>query len=387
MGIHGELSVLLDPIIFGAMTLPNRVVMAPLATNFAEPDGRVSSRQCSYYRERAKGGVGTVVVEAASVREDATISPAQIGIFNDKFIPSLELLARAIRDEGSVALIQICHGGPKAQGPKAVPVSVSGIGVVRDKAPKELSSEELRTIGGDFVEAARRARDAGFQGIELHAAHFYLLSASLSPFTNTRTDEYGGSLENRTRLTRQIVEETKDRLGEGFHVWVRINGFEAFEGGLDLRETRQIAALLERAGADAIHVSAYAASVSKETASVSLIPVGSIPGRDAEPGIFLDYASAIKEAVQVPVVAVGRLHDPKVASGALREGKCDLVALGRQLFSDPHWVSKVREGRVDEIVLCLCCMNCHMAFMRGEQVSCVQNLNLFGEPLYKKRDG
>jgi 2,4-dienoyl-CoA reductase-like NADH-dependent reductase (Old Yellow Enzyme family) len=237
----------------------------------------------------------------------------------------------------------------------------------------------------EFVLAAKRAWSAGFDGVELHAAHLYLLSASISPFTNRRTDEYGGSIGNRARLTREIVEDIKRELGADFPVCVRINGCEALQPGLTLEEGQRVAGILAEAGADAIHVSAYTLPISRRIRRMVRIRVGAIPLKDTPPGPFLDYALAIKRIVDVPVIAVGKLDDPVLAAMALVEGKCDMIALARQLLCDPYWVRKVEDGRAGEIVRCGYCMTCHTAQQRGEEVRCIQNLNICGPPIYRAR--
>jgi 2,4-dienoyl-CoA reductase (NADPH2) len=242
---------------------------------------------------------------------------------------------------------------------------------------------ELRKVRRDFVVASWRARRAGFDGVELHAAHFYLLSASISPFTNKRRDEYGGSIVNRSRLTRETIEDIKAELGAEFPVWVRINACEELDPGLSLEEGQQVASIIAEAGADAIHVSAYTLPINKRVTGTVRIPVGAIPLKETPPGPFLDYAAAIRRVVDIPVIAVGKLDDPVLAAGALVDGKCDMIALARQLLCDPYWAQKVDEGRDEEIVHCRYCMTCHTAQQRGEDVGCAQNLNLYGQPVYK----
>ena len=370
---------------FGSVTARNRVVMAPMVTNFASPDDEVTDRQVAFYAERARGGSGTIVVESSPVRRDVRISARQIGSYDDGFISGLARLAHAIQSEGAVALLQLVHGGPKILSSAGLRTeSVSAVGIRKGDVPHMLTVTELRHVRREFVSAARRVRLAGFDGLELHAAHFYLLSASLSPFTNKRSDEYGGSIVNRARLTREIVEEIKAELGADYPIWVRINACEAVQPGLDLEEGQQIATILTEAGADAIHVSAYTLPINRKIAAMLKIRVGAIPLKDTPPGPFVDYASAIKRVVNVPVIAVGKLDDPKLAVKALVGGKCDMIALARQLLCDPYWAHKVEDGRAEEIVHCKYCMTCHTAQQRGEDLRCSQNLNLFAEPIYKR---
>ena len=376
---------LFEPITFSGRTAGNRVVMAPMVTNFAGQDDIVTDRLIGYYTERARGGVGTIVVEASSIGKTVRIAKHQVGAYDDRFIPGLSRLAGAIRDAGAVALLQLCHGGPKILTEAGLTtVSVSAVGVRTGDVPRALSIEEFRRVRRDFVAAARRAQAAGFDGIEIHAAHFYLLSAAISPFTNQRKDRYGGDIENRSRLTREVVEDVKGALGDGFSVWVRINACEKMENGLSLEEGARAAALISESGADVIHVSAYATPVAKHAKTVLRIPVGGGPQKDSPPGFYLPYAGAVKKAVPVPVVAVGKLDDPELSSKAISHGTCDMIALGRQLLCDPYWALKVKEGREDEIVHCDYCAVCHHALISDKEIICAQNSNLFGKPVYSR---
>lgn len=385
--MKNDKQMLFEPIQFASLVAKNRVVMAPMVTNFATEDDAVTDPQITYYTERARGGVGTIVVEASNIREDVRISARQIGSHNDRFIPGMSRLAQSIKAEGVISILQLCHGGPKilpASGSQTV--SVSAVGVRVDDVPRVLSVAELGQVRQDFVAAAGRARKAGFDGVEIHAAHLYLLSAAISGFTNKRTDEYGGSLENRVRLTREIVEEIKNEHAADLAVWVRMHGCEGLEQGLSLEEAQQVAGILADAGADAIHVSAYSIPIGPAFKGKLSIPVGGAPLKDTPPGPFLDYAAAIKRTVSVPVIAVGKLDDPELAESALIDGKCDLVALGRQLFCDPYWTRKIAEGRAGEIVHCKYCMTCHIAQQTGKNVRCAVNRNLCGAPFYKRDD-
>ena len=225
-----EKNRIFEPSTFGTVTSRNRVVMAPMVTNFATTDGEITDRQVTYYAERARGGVGTVIVEASAIHQAVRAFERQVGVYDDRLLSGLSLLAGAIKAEGAVSLLQLHHAGPKINpGIGLHPVSVSPVKIREGDLPRQLSIQELEQVRRDFVAAARRARSAGFDGVELHAAHFYLLSASISPYSTKRNDAYGGNTLNRTRLTREIIEDIKGELGAGYPVWVRINGCEALE--------------------------------------------------------------------------------------------------------------------------------------------------------------
>jgi 2,4-dienoyl-CoA reductase-like NADH-dependent reductase (Old Yellow Enzyme family) len=370
------LSVLFEPVQFAAIEAKNRIVMAPMVTNFASNDDTITDRHIDYYTKRARGGVGTVVVEAAMVERVARISKRQIGIYDDRFIKGFSRLTKAIRGAGALALLQVCHGGPKTLPEAGMPVaSVSPIGVRKGDIPGELTIADLNKVRRRFVDACRRARRAGFDGVELHAAHFYLLGASISPFTNCRRDDYGGSIANRTRLTREIIRDIKESIGADFPVWVRINACESVAPGLNLEEGCRVASMLAEAGADAVHVSAYTLPINKKIKPTMNIPVGAIPVHSTLPGPFLDYAEAIKEVVDVPVVAVAKLDAPDLAAAAVADGKCDFIALGRQMICDPEWAKKVKQRQLEKIRHCKYCMTCHTAQQRGEPIWCAQDKN------------
>lgn len=379
---------LFEPVSFGRITAKNRIVMAPMVTNFAEADDTVSDRLVSYYAERARSEIGTIVVEASPVRDTARIARCQVGSYDDRFVPGLSRLAETLAAAGAVSLLQLVHGGPKIMtGTGLSTVSVSSVGVQSGDVPRALSVEELRQVRRDFVSAARRCRQAGFDGVEIHAAHFYLLSAALSPFTNRRDDAYGGGIENRSRLTREVVEDIKSALGDDFCVWVRINACEKMASGLQLEDGVRAAARIAESGADAVHVSAYAVPIKGKVAAKLSIPVGGGPNKDTPPGPYLPYAAAVKKAVPVPVIAVGKLNDPALAEKALSDKTCDLIAIARQLLCDPYWALKIRDGREAETVRCKYCRTCHNALYSGQAIVCSQNLNLFGKPAYKQQEG
>ena len=377
-------SKMFEAVKFGGATSRNRLVMAPMVTNFAGPDNAITDRQVDYYAERARGGVGTIIVEASVIQKTVRAFERQVGVYDDRFIPGLSQLARAIQAEGAAAVIQLHHAGPKINSKIGLqPVSVSPVAIRDGKVPRQLSFAELRQVPRDFAAAALRAGKAGFDGVELHAAHMYLLSASMSPYTNKRTDAYGGDIHGRTRLTREVIEEIKSALGPEYPVWVRMHGCEALKPGLDLEACQQAATIYAEAGADVIHVSAYTLSTKKIAIAGLVTAVGGGPTKETPPGPFLDYAGAIKEAVDIPVVAVGKLDDPSLAGSAISEGKCDMVALGRQLLCDPYWPVKTQEGREEEIVHCKYCETCHKALYDSTDIFCSQNLNLYGKPRYK----
>ena len=365
-------SPLSRPIALGGVSIRNRLLMAPLTTNYGDERGAVTEKTLSFYEERARGGAGALIFEAVSVNPRTRLVVRQHGLHDDVFLPGLREVTRRVHAHGAAIFVQLCHGGAKAG--SAInglqPLSASEVPVKVSDIPRAMSREQISRAIEDFATAALRAREAGFDGVELHAAHFYLLSAFLSGYFNRRTDEYGGCVENRARLTCRVIQAVKGRAGEGYPVICRIHGREALPGGIDEAEARQIARLLADAGADALHVSAATLPVNPKLASSFAIQVGGPPTKQVPAGCYLPYAAAVKDAVGVPVIAVGKLNEPSVAEGVVRDGIADAVAIGRGLIADPYLPEKILAGRWNEIVRCEDCLTCHTTLQTQRDVNC-----------------
>jgi len=366
---------LFEPGRIGSLELKNRLVMPPMATNFALKDGTVTDRQIDYYEERAKGGVGLVIVEITCV--DSPVGKGtvrQIAIDDDRFIPSLSKLAEAIKRHGAKAAIQIHHAGRQTSAKLTghQPVAPSPIPVPEGEQPRELTLSEIATLVDRFAEAAERAKRAGFDGVEIHGAHGYLVSQFLSPLSNRRQDTYGGSVENRARFLLEVIEAIRKRVGRDYPVWCRLSAMEiGVEGGITLEETQAVAQLAEKAGVDAIHVSAHQVSPARR------------PPMAQPQCIFVPLAEGIKKVVSVPVITVGRIP-PELGEGVLRDGKADFISIGRALLADPHLPQKVAMGRMEDITPCICCLTCLDSIRwRREGVCCVVNPTLGREREYE----
>jgi 2,4-dienoyl-CoA reductase-like NADH-dependent reductase (Old Yellow Enzyme family)/thioredoxin reductase len=363
-----DLSHLFRPLKIRSMELKNRVVMAPMVTNYATKDGAVTGRLIDYIVARAWGGVGLIEAEASYVRPDGRALANQLGIYKDGLVPGLRELTRLIHEGDTKIALQIHHAGrqttraitgvqPVAPSPLADPSTGS--------LPRELAVEEIHELRGAFIQAARRAREAGFDAVEVHGAHGYLITQFLSPFSNRRADEYGGNMEGRLRFAVEIVRGIRQAVGDDFPILFRLSADEYVLGGLDLPQSQAIAAALQEAGVDAFSVSAG------NYASPGLIFT---PAMELDRALFVPLARGIKEAVSVPVIAVGRLHDPEIASRVIAQGEADLVALGRALLTDPGWVEKAQRGEVDEIKPCISCNQaCINYLLLGQPVSCLVN--------------
>jgi 2,4-dienoyl-CoA reductase-like NADH-dependent reductase (Old Yellow Enzyme family)/thioredoxin reductase len=366
---------LFEPGRIGSMELKNRLVMPPMATNYALKDGSVTQRQIDYYAERAKGGVGLVIVEISCV--DSPVGKGavkQICIDDDRFIPDLSKLAEAVKRHGAKAAIQIHHAGRQTSSKLTghQPVAPSPIQGRRGEQPRELALLEIATLVSRFAEAAERAKKAGFDGVEIHGAHGYLISQFLSPLSNQRQDAYGGSVENRARFLLEVIEAIRGRVGRDYPVWCRLSAMEiGVEGGITLEETQVVAQMAEKAGVDAIHVSAHQVGPARR------------PPMAQPPCLFVPLAEGIKEVVSVPVITVGRIP-PELGEGVLRDVKADFISIGKALLADPHLPQKVAVGEVADITPCIYCLTCLDSISwRKEGVCCVVNPTLGREREYE----
>lgn len=370
---------LFEPIKIGRMELKNRMVMAPMVTQYTHPDGTVSDRLVEYYARRARGGVGLVIVEMAAVEKEGIAFSNQLRIDEEKYWRGLKILASRIQAEGAKAALQIHHAGrqssARASGRK--PVAPSPIPCpLMGEMPEELSAEGIDTLVEKFGEGGGRAKELGFDAVEIHGAHGYLICQFLSPLSNRRQDEYGGDLNGRSRFAREILRSVRRRVGPGFPVFFRLSGEEHVEGGLTLEETPGMARLLEQAGADAIHVSAGCYGAFEWVVQPMWF----------SRGCLVEAARWIKQSVNIPVVAVGRINDVQLAEGILRENKADLIAMGRPLIADPDLPLKAMEGREREIRKCLACNACiSEVFYQAHPLVCSINAEVGREGSWQEK--
>ena len=374
-----KLDELFKPSKIGSMALANRVIMAPMYTQIADENGCVSDRLCAYYEERARGGMGLIIVENTAVTrggESATREPA---IFDDTYLDGLSKLAGVIHKYGVKAAIQLHHAGRQRPAHLGQPVAPSPIACKFVKSqPRELKTEEADELVKQYAEGALRVKKAGFDAVEFHGAHGYLICQFLSAYTNKRTDKYGGSLENRMRFALDIVKKTRQKVGSRFPVLFRISAKEFVPEGLNLDQTKVIARALQDAGVDCVDVSAG----NYETGQWICQP-GWMPR-----GCLVPFAEEIKKNVSVPVIVAGRMVDPRLANKVLQEGKVDFIALGRPFLTDPQILIKAKEGRYDDIRMCMACCNCMDSLLRGQPITCSINAELGHEgskPLPAKR--
>jgi 2,4-dienoyl-CoA reductase-like NADH-dependent reductase (Old Yellow Enzyme family)/thioredoxin reductase len=359
------LEKLFSPYSIGSLKLENRIVMPPMATSYATPEGFVSDRLIAYYVERAKGGVGYINVEHTGIHEQGKASPKMLMINTDDHAEKIVNLVEAVHAAGGKIVIQINHAGrqtfSKVTGAPIVgPSAIPALPVM--ETPRELSVSEIEDLVVAYTIAAERVKKAGADGLELHMAHGYLICAFLSPCSNKREDQYGGDITGRARFALEIVRSIRQVVGADFPIICRLSADEYVEGGLNIKDTKQIAKLLEKEGADALHISACNA------ASNFL----NHPPYYVEEGVFVHLASAVKSEVDIPVITVGRIRNPVMADQIIRDEKADLVSMGRALIADPNLPKKAMQNQYDEIIPCISCNKC-VQTMRKDYLRCSVN--------------
>jgi 2,4-dienoyl-CoA reductase-like NADH-dependent reductase (Old Yellow Enzyme family)/thioredoxin reductase len=362
----------------GSMTVPNRIAMTAMGNHMARPGGEVSDIDVGFYATRAAGGVGLVILECLAIDyANGKGNVQQMSADDDRFIPGLKRLADAIHEQGSVVAAQIYHPGRQGIAELNGVESMMAPSDVECQAVHQpvhaMSKDEIDEVIAKFAAAARRCKTAGIDAVEIHGAHGYLITQFMSPYTNKRTDKYGGNLENRLRFLREIMEAIRTEVGPDYPIIVRISVDEHLEfvgaptEGIHLDEGIEIARHVEKFGADALDISCGI----YETMNTAWEPVG------FDEGWKIDGPARVKEVVNIPVIGVSVIRNPDYAEKILAEGKVDYVGSARQFFADPEWGVKIKEGRTDEIRRCISCMYCMETLMEaditGATVACAIN--------------
>ncbi len=347
--MNTDLKNLFSPVKIASMELNNRVVMPAIGTSYGNKDSTVSDRLVSYLERRAKGGAGLIITEVCAIDPRGKGFGREIGVWDDSFIPGLSRLTDAIHKYDTKIALQLHHAGRETM--KAVtgtdPEAPSAIpSAVLNQPVEAMTNERIKEIVKNYASGALRARQSGFDAVEIHGAHGYLLTQFLSPFSNSRDDEYGGSDENRARILIEIIKAVREKVGSEFPVIVRISADECIKNGYTIDFTRWLAPRLQEAGADAIHVSVGVYS------TPGFLTIASV---DTPEGFNLGRAAEIKKTVSVPVIGVGRITDPRMADEAIARGDADLISMGRQFLADPDFLIKAGEGRWKDIRQCLGC--------------------------------
>ena len=361
---------LLTPGKLAGLTLKNKMILPPMVTNYANLDGTVSQRFTDYYVARAKGGFGLIVIEAAAVDPLGKSFGNEAGFWEDSQIPSWKKLVDEIHAHGAKVFVQLYHPGRQTSAAVIgeAPVAPSPVPCpLIQEVPRELTIAEIWALIDKFRDAAVRAKGAGFDGVELHGAHGYLIAQFMSPDANKRFDEFGGDFIGRLKFPTEIVKRIKQACGKDFPITIKVSGDEHVHGGRAIQETRAVARQLEEAGIDGIEISlgTYASFV-----------YISGPGGALPPGYNVDHAAEVKKSVKIPVIAVGRIADPFIAEDILQTGKADFVAIGRAAIADPDFPNKIAEYNLGEISPCLGCnQGCVGQMLDAEimEVGCLVN--------------
>ncbi len=362
-----------DPIFqgqrLGNLTLPNRVVMTTVKLGYSSGRGEVTGRHTAFYVRRAEGGVGLITTESLFVQPNGRELPTQLGVHEDSLTDGLREMVTAVHGAGGRIMAHINHAG-RAANPKLVPeghlVSASDVTCPANKGiPRPLSRSEIDETVQAFADASRRARQAGFDAVEIPFSHGYLIHQFLSPHTNRRGDDFGGSFENRVRFGEKVLRAVRAEVGPGFPIVVRMNAVDYVEGGLDLAEAVLLAQRLAEGAVDALSVTS---GTMCESIPFCLYPAGTPEAH------LLPMAARVREASGLPVVVAGRIRSPKVARRALETGQADLIGLGRPFLADPDWVRKVEAGDEDSILLCAAChQGCLGELRKGAGTHCLVN--------------
>ncbi len=365
---------LFDPFTLKNTTLRNRIVMPGMDTNFGDEEGNIHEDTYRYYDLRARGGVGLVIVEAAYFDRRGAGTQNMLCLDSNRRISQFAGLAGTIKKHGARALLQIYHAGSQAASfmmglkpvaPSDVPFRMSG------EVPVPLTRREIGRLVRGYAKACLRARQAGFDGVEIHAGHGYLLNQFFSPLTNKRRDRYGGSFENRTRLHMEVLQAVRKACGEHFIIGYRLNGSDYIQGGIEVDYTCRLARRLESRGVDLINITGGIF----DSPGFPVVPYMSYPR-----GVFSEAAGAVKKALdKTPVCVVGRINTVDAAETVLQQGRADLVAVGRGLLADPFFPAKAREGKQEEIRYCIGCNACLDRIMTEQPVACSINPDLLGE--------
>lgn len=360
---------LFSPIKIGETVVKNRVFMPPISTNLADK-GYVTDALVAHYAARAKGGVGLIVTEVTTVEPTYIYLPGDMSIHDDSFIPGWKKLTEAVHQYDCKILPQLFHPAYMAFPIPGTPrlIAPSNVGPYYAKeAPRSVTKEELKVIIKQFGEAALRVKTAGADGVEIHAAHAHgLLGGFLSPLYNKRTDEYGGDISCRLRLTLEVIEEVRKMCGKDFIIDVRISGDEYTDGGLNINDMIYVSKTLEKAGVDMLHVSG----------GTTIARGSSIPAPGTKMGSHALLSEEIKKHVSIPVATVGRITEPWIADELIANDKADICMMGRANLCDAEFVNKAMNGHVEDIRPCIGCLRCLTGIMFGKRVSCTINPSL-----------
>lgn len=361
-----KLDNLFSPVKIGTLELKNRTVVSGMSPHFCK-NGMPTEQFIRYHEAKARGGWGLVFTEDIGIFEDASTHESVCGLWSDDMIPGHAEFVRRVHAAGGKIGAQIYHAGREkraashgtplyAPSPIKAPVFVD--------IPLELTVEEIHNIVEAYGDCALRAKKAGYDIVEVHGAHGYLVNSFLSPFANKRIDEYGGCLENRMRFALEVIANIRQKVGRDYPLSIRISTQEYVDGGINIEESKLLAMMLEEAGVDVIHCSQAVSTSKQYTTPPIYVP----------PAYFIENTAAIKSVVNIPVIAVGRINDPLMAEALLKQGKCDLVTMARASLADPEMPNKTLRGDTADIMRCIgCCQGCAANAGKGTPIDCLVN--------------
>ena len=373
----GKYKKLFEKIKIKNTEMKNRLIMAPMATRFASFNGEVTERLIRYYEERAKGGVGLITTEASAISREGIGWENNLSAYNDRYVPGLKKLTEALHQHGTKVALEIFHTGSKA--PAATigqqPIAPSAV-YQGGSVPRELEVQEIKELVKKFGTAAKRAKEAGFDIVNIHMAHGYLINQFLSPLTNRRTDTYGGSTEKRAKFAIEVTKEVRKQVVDDFPIFCRLTAEEGVgDIGIDVNESIKIAPILEKAGVDVIDISGGASDKPYLTEGTYSLA----------PGFLVYLAEAIKKVVNIPVTIVGKIKRAELAEEILQKGIADFIVMGRSFITDPFWPEKVLNDREKEIVPCISCVQgCTGRLGKDLEISCTVNPRVGREEMFDK---
>jgi 2,4-dienoyl-CoA reductase-like NADH-dependent reductase (Old Yellow Enzyme family)/thioredoxin reductase len=347
---------LLQPIKVKSMEIPNRLVMPPMGTRLGNDDSTVSEANLAYMKRRAQSGAGLIITEITEVHPLGSNSPQSLGVWDDRFIPGLRKLADVVHEQGSRIALQLHHCGRESvlrtkEGTAMAPSAIRSYRFGQFGIPREMTLDDIKETILSFGAAGRRAKAAGYDAVELHAAHGYLLMQFLSAHSNQRKDAYGGDFRARARFVLECLEETRRQVGKDFPISLRISGEECLRNGYTISDMQTIVPDFARAGADFINVSFG----THGNATVSIGPPNASAPPEFEEGFMAGLARKVKEVTDVPVIAVGRFTNPLVMDATIARGDADMIAVARQHLADPDFLKNAREGHPEDTCECLAC--------------------------------
>lgn len=363
------MSELFEKTSIGALELDNRAIRSATWSAVCDREGYVTDRAIEFYSGLAAGGIGLIVTGFQYVMTNSVAIPYQMGNYKDSMLPGLTSLADVIHAAGGKVMAQLAHTGSKANpelfpqegdvwGPSAVPEPVTG------RVPKEMTKQEIAILVDAFASAASRVKNAGFDGIQLHAAHGYMINQFLAAYTNRRSDKYGGDISKRYQFLGLVLESVRGAVGRDYPVFIKLNGADYYDGGLVQEESLYVARRLQDDGIDCIEVSAGSRG----------IPSGKVPSRpnilkEEDEAYLSELALNFRKTIKTPIVTVGGIRSPKVISRLLSEGFADYVALCRPFIREPHLINRWKSGNLEKAT-CVSCNGCFETGLTGLGVTC-----------------